>query len=162
MATPILEQIAVIVRSRLAAISTGSGYETTAAEAIRPTRISDRSPKDYQLIIKQGDKTPNDALSCPGNPAAVAWDQPFVIAGILRPSETSATAIDTFKNTFEADVIKSLTAPASWWNFGGLAMNSVISGVADYESSEGTEGGFMVTLTVTYRVSENDPYTARN
>jgi hypothetical protein len=161
MATPISEQIAVVVKSRLEAITTGNGYETTQSGVIRPKRIETTQPKDYQITIAQGDKTPNEALSHPGNPPAICWDFPFTISGILRQSETDTTAQDTLKNTFEADVIKSLTSVSNWHTMGGLAINSTISNVEDYFDAEAEAGAFRVVLTVMYRVSENDPYTAR-
>jgi hypothetical protein len=161
MATPISEQIAVIVRSRLAAISTDSGYETTTAGVIRPVRVSENNPKDYEIYVTQGTQLQNEPLSCPGNPPSVAWDFPFLINAILRPSETLATAADTLKNIFAADVYKSLTSVASWHTFGGLAINSKISTVEQYEDTDGSTVGFKTTLIVTYRVAENDPYTVR-
>jgi hypothetical protein len=161
MAVPVSEQIALVVKARLDLITTGAGYETTAAEVIRPTRISDRSPKDFQIVIAQGDQTPNEELSRPGNPPLVAWDFPFEIRGILRPSETDTTAIDTYKNRFEADVRKAIATPlvGNWRSMEGLAINSSITGAEQYASSDGSEGGFKVTVTVMYRHPDNDPYT---
>ena len=162
MATAITEQIAAIVATRLAAISTGSGYETTVSGGvIRPTRLGGFQPKDYQIVFKQGDQEPMTEHDHPGNPPAVAWKVPFLIRGVLRTSELTSTAEDTLKNEFEADVRKSLAAGVAWWNFSGLAIDSGISGAEPYVSDDGTESGFQVTLDVTYRVSENDPYVSR-
>jgi hypothetical protein len=41
----------------------------------------------------------------------------------------------------------------------GLAINSSITGAEQYVSSDGSEGGFKVTVTVMYRHPDNDPYT---
>ena len=161
MATPISEQIAVVVRNRLAAISTGSGYETTTTGAIRPTKQGVTQPKDYQIIVKEGDKTENAELSHPGNPMAVAWNFPFLIRGIVRPSDTNTTALGTIKNTFEADVDKSLRSVANWHTFGGLAINATITQAVQEDSDDVGAGVFVMTLNVIYRVSETDPYTVR-
>ena len=162
MPTAITEQIAVILKNRLAAISTASGYETTASGGvIRPTRMGGFQPKDYQIIINQGDKTPNESHHHPGNPPATAYDMTFQIACVLRPSELDSTFADTLKNQFEADVIKSLAQGVAWWNFGGLAIDSRVEAVMDYESDDGSQLGFAVDFVVTYRVSENDPYVSR-
>ena len=161
MATPVSERIVEVVRLRLAQISIDDGFETTVSEVVRPKRLENPSPKDYQLVLSQGDKTENREHSCPGNPPIIAWDFPILIRGILRPSEENDTAIDTLKNTFEADVMKAVNTGNAWWNMSGLAINSRMSPVTDYESDDGAEGGFEITLTVIYRTDENDPYTVR-
>jgi hypothetical protein len=152
MTLPVSERIAELVTERLFSDGTATGG------VIRPTRIGGFQPKDYQLIITQGAKSPNDDLSCPGNPPAIAWDFPITIAGVLRQSETDETAIDTIKNTFEADVIKAINSGSAWWSWDGLAIDSKISGVSDYQAADGSGSGFEMTLTITYRVAENDPY----
>ena len=161
MADPISEKIAVIVRSRVAAISTGAGYETTVSGAIRPRRIPTDRPKDYQVVVTQGDKVHNVTQSHAGNPPAKAWDFPFMINAILLPQKTNTKSADTLKNIFEADITKSLTSVASWHTFGGNAITATIDAVTDYTSTDGGEAGFQVVLTVLFRVSEFDPYTLR-
>ena len=159
MAIPVSEQIAVIIRNRLALISTANSYETTTTGVVRGTQRGDFQPKDYQIVLTQGNKTENKELSCPGSPPLVAWDQPFLIAGILRQSETDQTAIDTLKNVFEADVIKALNTGVAWWNMEAKAINSTVSGATWNQSDSGSDSSFELTLLVTYRTAENDPYT---
>ena len=161
MATSVAEQIAVIVKTRLGLISTTSGYETTTSGVKRPTQIATFRPEDYQIILTQGDITPNDEYSRPGNPPAQAWDMPFVIAAILRPSDESTTASDTLKNQFWADCVKALTNATPWHTFGGLAFNSKIGPVENYQSDDGSGSGFKLELMVQFRVDETNPYTAR-
>lgn len=163
MATSVPEQIALKVKTRLGLISTGSGYETTTTGVVRPTRIATFQPKDYQIVVTQGDLEPNPDLSHPGNPPAKAWDLPFLIAGILRTSELDTTASDSLKNQFGADVVKALGVPTSgdWAQWDGLAINSDVSGVEDYQSSDGAESGFKVTLVVTLRTDETNLYNVR-
>lgn len=162
MPTPIIEQIAVKIKARLTAISTGNGYETTASGGvIRPTLIDETQPKDYQIYLTQETPTKNDAFSCPGNPAKRAWDQPFRIALGLRPSEKDTTPIDTLRNTFFGDVQKALAQPTSgdWSQWDGLAIQSSLGSADWYLDDEGSAGGVQAILTVTYRTPENDPYT---
>jgi hypothetical protein len=149
---PISEQIAQLVYDRLFFDGTATGG------VVRPTRIGNFQPKDSQIIITQGDKTPNDELSWPGNPPAIAWEFPFEIACVLRQSEADETPIDTLKNEFEANVIKALNIGSNWWAWNNLAVDSKISSVTDYQASDGSGSGFSITLTITYRVAENDPY----
>jgi len=158
MATPVSEQIAVVVRSRLAAISTTAGYETTTSGAIRPTKQGGFQPKDYQIIVS---KVSNARVNIyPGNPAKIERNLQFNIRAIVRPSDADPTAIDTLVDTFAADVTKALTNVANWHSFGGLAINAVTDETADYETDgEGAAGYMSTTLNVIYRHPENDPYT---
>lgn len=162
MATAISEQIAVIVRSRLAAISTGSGYETTiSGGAIRPTKLGGFQPKDYQVVVTQGTQEQIPELSHPGNPPAVAWNLPFNVSAILRPSDELNTAMDTLRNEFAADVVKALNTGSAWWTFGGLAINSTIGAITSFEPAEGSSGGFNIILNVIFRTDENNPFNGR-
>ena len=162
MATAISEQIAVKVKTRLGLINTDSGYETTTTGVIRATRQGDFQPKDYQIIVTQGTITRNEELSHPGNPPATAYDMPFQIAGVLRPSDDNATAADTLKNQFWGDCVKALTTGTAWYNWDGLAINTAPpTDVEDYQAEDGAAVGFRFILTVTFRTDENDPFTAR-
>ena len=166
MAVPVSEQIAVVVKGRLENISTENGYETTVAEVIRPKLDGEFNPKDNELYLEQGDKGRSFQSDCPGNPEAIAWTLPFSIHGILRPSNDSTSAYDTLKNTFEADVQKALATNSTgetgdWAQMNNLAITSQFSGVTNFIASNGSEVGFEVILTVTYRVPVNDPYTVR-
>lgn len=161
--TPIVEQIAAKIKTRLGLISSSSGYETTASGVVRPTRTGGFRPKDYQLIVVQESATKNQQLSCPGNPPSIAWNQPFRIAAELLQSKNDTSAIDTLRNTFAADVQKALTtATGDWAQWDGLAVNSMIGQIDTYlDDGETNVAGFQIVLTVIYRVSENDPYTVR-
>lgn len=160
MATPILEQVALKLYTRLGLITTANGYETTASGIVRPTKLFSGRLKDYQIIISQGTVELNDDLSRPGNPPAVAWDIPFSIFGELRPSDTSTKAIESLCNEFGADIIKAICTPAaSWHNWDGLAIDSQFTSVDIANSEEFV--GVKVELTVTIRTAESNPYTLR-
>jgi len=160
MALPISEQIAVKVRTRLGLISTDNGYEVDVAGVYRPNKVAQFHPENYQVIVTQGDVSMNEELSHPGNPPATAWDLPFEIAGILRISDTNTTSLATHKNVFWADVVKALTDATAWYNWDQLAINSIISDVADYQDTDGNSG-FKLTLKVTFRTDETNPYNVR-
>lgn len=160
MATPISEQIAAKIATRLAGITVANGYELTVSEVARPLRYDGFRPQNNQLIVTQGNLTRNDELSAPGNPPATAYDLEFTIAGLLMPTESSTSKIDTLRNTFAADTIKAICTPqASWHNWDTLAINSTISQVEDIATEESS--GFKLTLTVTFRTTENNPYQSR-
>jgi len=161
MALPVSEQIALKVQQRLQNITVANGYEVTVTgTVIRPPRIWEGSPKDYQVVIAQGEMTRNDDLSYPANPPVVAYDLPFTIVGELRPSEHDTTPIETLCNTFAADAIKAICSPqASWHNWDGLAIDTTIASVVNTNSEEAA--AFKLEMTVTFRTPENDPYTVR-
>jgi hypothetical protein len=146
----VAERIAEIVVDRLAIFGPIGGV-------VRPTRLADHEIKDYQIVLTQGNKSPVDEFSCPGNPPLIAYELPFEIACILRPSEMEIQSADTLRNQFELDVIQSLTLASDWWTWNGLAIDSKISSIAPYQANDGSSSGFQLTLTVTYRVAENNP-----
>lgn len=161
MATAIVEQIAQKLSARLAAIKVSAGYENTVSEVVRGTRFEGFRPQHLQLVINQGTLTRNDELSVPGNPPATCWDVPFEIVGLLMPLESDTNKIDRLRNQFSADTIKAICTPAaSWHNWDTLAILSTISEVSDVNSEESS--GFKLTLTVTFRTTENNPYTGRS
>lgn len=154
------QQIAEEIATRLTAVTVANGYNVTVSGVVRSPRIWTGHPKDYQVIVTLEDVVRNEELTHPGNPPAVAFDLPVVLTGELRPSESASTPIDDLRHTFAADIIKGISTPAaSWHNWGGLAINTAIDDVRPYESDELT--GVQVRMTVTYRVSETDPYTVR-
>lgn len=162
MATSIAEQIAVKVRTRLLAIDEDDGYETTVVGVERPKRVSTFRPRDYQIVLTQGNITPADQFSYPGSPPATAWSMPFTISAILIPSDASTSAIDTLKNQFWGDVVKAICTPvASWYNWDNLAVISRVGNVRQYASDDGGEAGFQCDLNIIFRTVENDPFTGR-
>ena len=161
MATAILEQIAQKVVTRLASITVAGGYEFTVSEVVRGTRFGGFRPQHLQLVVNQGTLSRNEELSFPGNPPATAWEMPFEIVGLLMPSESDTNKIDLLRNQFSSDVVKALSTPAaSWHNWDGLAILSTISDIDDITQEESS--GFRLTMTVTYRTTEANPYAARN
>lgn len=152
MTEPVVEQIMSNVRTRMAA---------AFDDVYRSTRIGTWQPKDLVLSVSQGDLIPNPEVSCPGNPPAQGYDLPVIIAGIVKPSDASVVAVDTFKNRLGADIIVAATNATLWHQWGGLAINTVHGPIEDYVEDTGGVQGVMVRFTITFRVDENNPYTAR-
>ena len=152
MTEPVVEQIMSNVRTRMAA---------AFDDVYRSTRIGTWQPKDLVLHVHQGTLTPNAELSCPGNPPAQAYDLEAIVAGIVKPSDASTVAVDTFKNRLGADIIKAATDAALWHQWEGLAINTTIGIVEEYTEETGGLSGVMVRFRITFRVDEDDPYTVR-
>jgi hypothetical protein len=151
MTEPVVEQIMANVRTRMAAAFT----------AFRSTRVATWQPKDLVVHVHQGSLTPNQELSCPGNPPATAYDLEAIVAGIVKPSDAEAIAVDTFRNRMGADIVKAATNAELWHQWGGLALNTVHGPIEDYMDETGGFAGVMVKFTITFRVDEDDPYQAR-
>lgn len=150
---PVIERIAESVRKRL-------GITRGGTSVVRPTRTGGFKPEDYQLVFAQETQTPNEALSCPGNPPLQAWNAPFRIAAELLQSKKDTTAVDTLRNEFAAQVVKALTTSAGpyWAQWGGLAINSQLSAIETFLDEGDQVAGFHIVLTVQYRTPENNPF----
>ena len=160
MATAISEQIVDKVRTRLTGITVAGGYEVTVSEVVRPTRFGGFRPQNLQLIVTQGTLAKNQELSVPGNPPATAYDMEVVIAGLLMPTESTTSKIDALRNQFAADVIKAICTPqASWHNWDTLAIDTQIGDVEEDTTEE--TSGFKLSMIVTFRTTENNPYQSR-
>lgn len=152
MTEPVVEQIMANVRTRMA---------VAFDDVYRSTRVGTWQPKDLVLHVHQGTLSPNAELSCPGNPPAQAYDLKAIVAGIVKPSDASTVAVDTFRNRLGADIITAATNATLWHQWGGLAINTTIGTVEEYTEETGGLSGVMVTFTITFRTDENDPYTVR-
>lgn len=151
MPEPVVEQIMANVRSRVA----------TVFVSHRSTRVATWQPKDATVHVYQGAITPIPELMCPGNPAAMAYSVEAIVAGLVKPSDRDTTPVDTYRNRMGADIIKAITEPDMWHQWTGLAIDTVIGPVEEYTEETGGLPGVIVRLTITYRVSENDPYEVR-
>jgi len=159
MALPVSEQILVKVKQRLQLIDAGSGYEVTASDVVRPTRIAQHSPNDYQLTVTADRLTPNMESSCPGNPPAQAWEMEVGIVAESRPSEEEQTPIDTLRHVFAADVIRAVTDADLWYTWDNLAFNTTYGEVTTIETDVGS--AIRIPLLIMYRTDEDNPYNVR-
>jgi len=153
MSEPVSEQILATIRTRLLAYS---------ADTQRSARVGKWQPKDGTLIVNLVSLVQNEELSCPGNPPAQAWDMEVEICGLLKPSDTDATPIDTYKNRLYSEIIKACCDGISgWWKWGERAINSAFTGVAEHTDGDGAFAGVKVTMVTTFRVDEDNPFNVR-
>ena len=152
MTEPVVEQIMSNVRTRMAA---------AFDDVYRSTRTATWQPKDLVIHVHQGALTPNQELSCPGNPPATAYDLEVIVAGIVKPSDASTVAVDTFRNRLGADIVAAATNATNWHQWGSLALNTTHGPIEEYTEETGGLAGVMVKFTITFRVDEDDPYTVR-
>lgn len=152
MAEPISELIVAEMKTRLSAYT----------DTYRSARVATWQPKDLVVNIFQGETIQNDELSLPGNPPAQAWDMEVIVAGLVKPSDTSTVAVDTFKNRFWAEIVKAACDATDWYRWSGNAIMTSIDEAAEYTSEDGSFAGVKVTFNVTFRCDENNPFNSRN
>lgn len=151
MPEPVAELIVREAKRRL------SLYTTTH----RSARVASWQPKDLTIHIFQGELIRNDELSCPGNPPSQAWDMQLIVAGLVKPSDSEPTPVDTFKNRFWAEIVKAATDAPLWHQWDGNAINTLVGDVEDYTSDDGSVSGVKVTFDVTFRTDETNPFNVR-
>ena len=162
MPVSIIENIALEILDRLSGmVGDTANYPIDIQEVIRPTRFGGFTPIDRQIVLTEGVESVVPELSCPGSPPAVASVRAFNIRCHLMPSERSDEAIDAQINEFTSNVKKAICTPASSWHtFGGNALFAEWGAIQPFVADGGIDG-INMPLRVTYRVSENDPYTQR-
>lgn len=161
MSSPIVELIALEIKDRVEQVTVANGYNTTIHSVHRPGWTPTQSIVDGLVILVTGDAIRNEELSSQGNPPAVAWDQNFHLLCYVRPDDTDDTPVDSLIAVFASDVMKSVCVPEeSWMHFDNNAINAMWTANERMEN-DGTYDGFVLTLTVTYRTEETDPYTVR-
>lgn len=163
MPTAVPEQIATKLVTRLETITTGNGFNFDVANVVRPNRrqVGIR-PEHLQIQVVQGANTYNRSQSHEGNPPAIAYDLVFNMHCGVRDDDDSTTPSSTTENDFETAVKEAICDSADWHNWDGVAVISDFGQSRPYVSPEGEHAGVTVPLIVTYRISETDPYTARN
>lgn len=147
MTLPLVEKIAEVIRQRLDVNDWLNG-------AHRPEWINKDSAGDLKVTVTQGDQTPNEQLTCPGNPPALTIDQIFLINVETRPSEDEVIPIDTIRNEVAGLVRKSVCNSSHWYSMGGLAIDSILGPATATRTDSGA--GIELQLMVRYRHSELD------
>jgi len=160
MSLTVLESIADTLFNRLVGMIDDDTLNTLVFEVIRPSRYGDYTPQDRQIVFVQGSSVAIPELSCPGNPPAVAKAQTFNVHVHLMTDENSEDAVDYLVNAFVGDVISTITAPSTWYNLDGYAIDTEIL-EPEIIRADGAICGAMIPVVVTYRHSDNDPYTVR-
>jgi hypothetical protein len=153
MPEPVSEQILSTIRTRLLEYTT---------DTQRSTRVSTWQPKDGTLVVNMMSLERNEELSCPGNPPAQAWDMTVEICGLIKPSDSDTTAVDTHKGRVYSEIVKACCDGISgWWKWGEKSINSTFGGVEEHTDDNGAFAGVKVTMTTTFRTDEDNPFNVR-
>jgi hypothetical protein len=157
---PIVAKIADELFARLETLVDSPDEPIAIVEVVRPLRLGDYTPLDRQIVLTRGDRERVEDLDCPGNPPANAWAQVFNIRITIAPSEKDTTPIELYEDALQASVVKAVASPDMWWTFGGNAVDAAWQ-TPERVELDGGFGGINVPITITFRVSENDPYAVR-
>lgn len=157
---PVVERVEQNLYERLQLLLTGIKPTSPVRSVVRPTRLGNFTPENWQIVLAKAEDQIIDELSRPGNPPAIAHAQRFDVHCHLLISEHDPTSIDEYVAVFCADVIEVITnASPMWYTMGDLCFNSEL-GAAEMFNSEGV-AGFTLPVTCMYRVSEYSPYEMR-
>ena len=160
----VLEKVAVALTERLEAMiaDENDDYQTEVTSVLRlPRNGGEYTPEHLQILVRQGDDEIDDEQCRPGNPPAIAHRQTFNLRCHVMTSERDTDVVDSISNTFCADVIKCLTAPTNWCQFGSVSYDATIKSPEPINEDGGPDG-FNLPIVIVYRVDENNPYNARS
>lgn len=163
MTLPVPERIAEVIKTRLETITIANGYTFDIVSVDRPKRFgTDWRPRNMSAVIVQGSDNENEEQTHPGNPPAIGYDTEFSIHAFVIESDYSEETFETQVNEFVTAIKKAVVAGSNYWGqFGGLSLFAEWGRVQPYYSEDGDNQGAVVPLTVTYRVSERDPFEVR-
>jgi hypothetical protein len=161
--TPIPELIAIEIESRLNTILLENNYSFDVSEVVRPNRKGENWQYRHMGIgILQGESTRVPELDCPGNPPAIAYAVQFQLQGICKDSMNLDEPHATSENEMAAAIQKAIASDVNTWHtMDGNAFDSDFGSATPFSSPEGENLGVSIPLSVTYRVSENNPFEVR-
>jgi len=159
--TPVVSRISDEIFARLQTLVSGAAGAYEFVNVVRPTKLATYTPQHGLIVLTRGEVVRVPEIDCPGNPPAIGWRQTFLIRVHIAPSERDTQPVEVYEDIMEAEIHRAIVTDASTWHtFGDLAI------VADLEprqtvTSDGSYDGIAIPLSVTYRVTEGDPYTVR-
>lgn len=158
---PVITQIADVLFARLQTLVGSDSLAYQIPDVVRPTKLTTYAPRHGLIVLTRGDVQRVPELDCPGNPPAIAIAQTFLIRAHIAPSEGDETPVEVYEDVIEAAIHTAVKSGSeTWYNFEELAINADF-GAQVTATSDGSYDGIAVPLTVTYRITEGDPFTAR-
>lgn len=147
-----LERIAQDIQDVVADVTAANGYTVTVSGCLRPTRNDQVKIENYLVLLGQDDEEQD-----PDGP--MGFDQRvqrFTLdLFVTDVSEDATEPIDTVLNEFRGQVLRAVLANRQWH---GLAVDTVHESTEPFATADGGAEGLRMTLAVTYRHTEGDPY----
>ncbi len=161
---PIDERIAQAIKTQLLTIRKSAAYQINVVEVVRPVRRDQYTPSDSLAVLQiesyeQGEPE-IDALGLKKQRTVV-----FSIDYFVEPSDDDDRPYDRLRSIAIADLEKGLTAVMADENqraFSGLGHVAETREPQLIQSADGGSAGVRVTLAVSYRFIDTDPYTPLN
>lgn len=161
---PVSERIVKEVVERLQLLTAGYSDYFVAPHVKRELFHDTETPKNFGIIVTQGNVERLPESDCPGNPPALAYALPVNIRCRIMPSERDTTPVDEYINVIAAEVQRVVCDETdldfSWHTFEDLAFNAMWQS-HELVTSDGGFDGVLIPLQVMYRVSENNPFEVR-
>ncbi len=157
---PIVDQIADVLIERI------DIAEIVNTKVLRPDREARRiDTVDSTIVVQQTQLLVNDQATHDGNPIALGLDVIFNVRCHIKNRATCEHDFQAECNRVAAAVYQAIVKPsidpAMWYQFDGLAINARIGSVMQMTNEQGIHAGVMLPVTITFRISEDDPYEAR-
>lgn len=161
--TAVPELIALEIVDRLGDITIVNDYTFDVSSVDRLSRHARGwTPKHLSIAVEQGSETPVDELSHEGNPPAIAYQVTFDIHAFVRESDKETTPRATAENMMVAAIKQAIVSDGvDWYSFNANAIDGSWGQTSPFQSPEGDHAGVTIPLTVTYRISETNPYQVR-
>ncbi len=162
----VVELIAREIKRRLERIKIANGYTFNNCGVTRPDRLGvEVNPADGLIVLAQQDSVRNEDLSLPGNPPATAYTVTFEIHCFVRLSDKKLTEYQSTQSDRSSQLIKALTTEATdtgrWFTWVEKAIDTQLGDIKNFSVGDGDHNGITLTIEVTYRTDENDPYQVR-
>ena len=158
------EQIAQAIEMQLLTCRKGGGYSFDVVEVHRPKRREDRSighgVANLQLDTWEQGEPEQANLGLKVSRTAV-----WVIDVYIEPSDEDDRPIDQLRSNAIGEVERCLVAAMHADDgrpFGGLGYNAELRAPQVIVAPDGGTAGFSLTLAVTYRYLDTNPYQALN
>lgn len=162
---PVNERITQEVLERLRLLTAGYSDYFRSPHVKREIFHNTEPPQNYGIILTQGNDERLPENDCSGNPPALAYRLPLMIRCRIMPSETDPTPVDTYSNVIAAEVQRVVCDDSymatSWYTMNDLAFDSQW-GAPEFVGGDGGFEGIAVSLFVSYRVSEGNPFEVRS
>jgi hypothetical protein len=161
MSEIIAEQIVTKVKDRLAEINVADGYQFTTPEVVRPLRFVNNRFQNLQILVTISEIATNQSLSHPGNPPAIAKDMTVMCSCYGMVSKTDKNPADYWRNRIFGAMSKAITTGVAWWQWGGLAINTMVGNPIYRAEDGGANVGVQLPVIITFRTDEDDPFQVR-
>lgn len=162
----IAEQIVDELVERLERITLENDFAFDVAAVEQPNRTGKTpSYKPRSIVVLPDDAIRDEELDLPGNPPAIAYRLDVRVVAIGSHSDTSTDPAHQDARRVAGTAVVAITTPATnphrWYTFGELAIDAEIGDQTPIASPQATLSAYAFTVSITFRVDENDPFTAR-